>query len=140
MLPLEATYFEVYKTFLASFKDYCKLISNKMQHQLPTDMGRIEYTMYIICNRYILLIILLIRDMVVESCNRRFSRETIHPTQVYFNELHDNIGTKKISLQTKKKSKNRPFFSLFLYFLFIFILTLKFLSLVSFHANLKNVN
>ena len=42
--------------------------------------------------------ILLTRDMVVESCNRRFSRETIHPTKkIYFyeivaNVLHDNIG------------------------------------------------
>ena len=41
--------------------------------------------------------ILLIRDMVVESCNRRFGRETIHPTKKYFNEfianvLRDNIG------------------------------------------------
>ena len=26
-------------------------------------------------------IILLIRDMVVESCNRQFGRETIHPTK-----------------------------------------------------------
>ena len=27
------------------------------------------------------IFILLIRDMVVESCNRRFGRETIHPTK-----------------------------------------------------------
>ena len=28
-------------------------------------------------------VILLIRDMVVESCYRRFGRETIHPTQKF---------------------------------------------------------
>ena len=42
--------------------------------------------------------ILLIRDMVDERCNRRFDRETIHPThKKYFyefvaNVLRDNIG------------------------------------------------
>ena len=42
-------------------------------------------------------IILSIRDMVVKRWNRRFGSETIHPTQVYFNEfvanvLRDNVG------------------------------------------------
>ena len=43
-------------------------------------------------------VILLIRDMVVERCNRRFGCKTLHPTKkVYFNEfvanvLRDNMG------------------------------------------------
>ena len=30
---------------------------------------------------------LLIRDMVVESCNRRFDRETIHPTYLFLTSM-----------------------------------------------------
>ena len=48
--------------------------------------------------------ILLIRDMVVESWNRQFGRETIHPTKKYFyefvaNVLRDNIGILIFDLQ-----------------------------------------
>ena len=33
-------------------------------------------------------IILLIRDMVVESWNRRFCRETIHPTKIFSTSMN----------------------------------------------------
>ena len=44
------------------------------------------------------IVILLIRDMVVECCYRQFGRQTIHPTkkncfnEIVANALRDNIG------------------------------------------------
>ena len=87
--------------------------------------------------------ILLIRDMVVECCNRRFGSETIHPTQKFtlMNLLQMSCmitwAQKTLSHQPKKKrgavfSKKK--------FKLGFRPGNFSVGKKSFHANLKNVN